>query len=114
MYDFIYVPMNFETHSSLGYGFVNLLDSLIAQRFRTVFDRFSRWSTTSKNVCRALWATRHQGLQANIDHFRNSAMMSEGESLPHEYKPRIFQNGMELPFPPPTRKSYPRKSIYHV
>eukprot|EP00928_Gymnodinium_smaydae_P002961 TRINITY_DN11080_c0_g2_i1.p1 TRINITY_DN11080_c0_g2~~TRINITY_DN11080_c0_g2_i1.p1 ORF type:complete len:396 (-),score=44.92 TRINITY_DN11080_c0_g2_i1:300-1424(-) len=105
MYDFIYVPINFGTHSSVGYAFVNLVDSSVAQRFREAFHGYSSWSTGSKNVCRALWATQHQGLQANIDHYRNSSVMSE--NVPNEYKPRIFQNGVELTFPPPVRM--PRK-----
>eukprot|EP00928_Gymnodinium_smaydae_P019933 TRINITY_DN17683_c0_g2_i1.p1 TRINITY_DN17683_c0_g2~~TRINITY_DN17683_c0_g2_i1.p1 ORF type:complete len:167 (-),score=11.65 TRINITY_DN17683_c0_g2_i1:383-883(-) len=103
MYDFIYVPMNFKARTSYGYGFVNLIDALTAQRFREAFEGFSRWSSKSKNVCRVVWATKQQGLQANIHHYGKSTVMME--SVPPENKPRIFRNGVEIPFPLPYRKS---------
>eukprot|EP00928_Gymnodinium_smaydae_P066284 TRINITY_DN4931_c5_g1_i1.p1 TRINITY_DN4931_c5_g1~~TRINITY_DN4931_c5_g1_i1.p1 ORF type:complete len:401 (+),score=43.52 TRINITY_DN4931_c5_g1_i1:18-1220(+) len=98
MYDFIYVPMDFGTRTSMRYAFVNLLHPFIAQRFLAAFDGFSRWSSGSKSVCNALWAKKHQGLRANIDRYRNSTVMAE--SVPHEYKPRLFKNGLEIGFPP--------------
>eukprot|EP00928_Gymnodinium_smaydae_P098979 TRINITY_DN9328_c0_g1_i6.p1 TRINITY_DN9328_c0_g1~~TRINITY_DN9328_c0_g1_i6.p1 ORF type:complete len:179 (+),score=17.00 TRINITY_DN9328_c0_g1_i6:252-788(+) len=103
MYDFIYIPMDFKTRSSIGCAFVNLLDPLIATRFGAAFDGFSGWLTTSKNVCRAHWASKLQGLQANIDHYRNDSVMAA--SVPHEYKPRIFKHGIEVSFPPPCTKA---------
>eukprot|EP00928_Gymnodinium_smaydae_P011835 TRINITY_DN14329_c1_g1_i1.p1 TRINITY_DN14329_c1_g1~~TRINITY_DN14329_c1_g1_i1.p1 ORF type:complete len:385 (+),score=31.27 TRINITY_DN14329_c1_g1_i1:34-1188(+) len=101
MYDFLYVPVNFGARSTLQYAFVNLVNPLIAQRFITAFDGFSRWSTTSKNVCHTGWAKKHQGLNANIDYYRNTTVMAR--SVPLEFKPRIFHNGTEIPFPLPLR-----------
>eukprot|EP00928_Gymnodinium_smaydae_P066283 TRINITY_DN4931_c4_g1_i1.p1 TRINITY_DN4931_c4_g1~~TRINITY_DN4931_c4_g1_i1.p1 ORF type:complete len:384 (+),score=58.94 TRINITY_DN4931_c4_g1_i1:53-1204(+) len=101
MYDFIYVPMA-AARSSKGYAFVNWVNPSIAQQFLSAFNGFSRWSITSKNVCQTVWAKQHQGLQANIDRYRNSTVL--GKTLPDEYKPRIFNDGREMPFPPPVRK----------
>eukprot|EP00928_Gymnodinium_smaydae_P099895 TRINITY_DN9659_c0_g1_i1.p1 TRINITY_DN9659_c0_g1~~TRINITY_DN9659_c0_g1_i1.p1 ORF type:complete len:129 (+),score=7.85 TRINITY_DN9659_c0_g1_i1:55-387(+) len=85
-----------------GYAFVNWVNSSIAQRFISAFNGFSRWSTASKSICNAVWAEKHQGLQANIDHYRNSTVL--GRSVPDEYKPRLFHNGGEVPFPSRIRK----------
>eukprot|EP00928_Gymnodinium_smaydae_P098648 TRINITY_DN9216_c0_g1_i3.p1 TRINITY_DN9216_c0_g1~~TRINITY_DN9216_c0_g1_i3.p1 ORF type:complete len:502 (+),score=50.08 TRINITY_DN9216_c0_g1_i3:80-1585(+) len=101
MYDFIYVPMDFAARGSSGFAFVNLVDPLVAQRFVAAFNAFSRWLTRSKNVCRAVWAKHHQGLRANVARYRNSSVMGDG--VPYDYKPRIFKNGREIPFPPPDR-----------
>eukprot|EP00928_Gymnodinium_smaydae_P011833 TRINITY_DN14329_c0_g3_i1.p1 TRINITY_DN14329_c0_g3~~TRINITY_DN14329_c0_g3_i1.p1 ORF type:complete len:106 (-),score=9.30 TRINITY_DN14329_c0_g3_i1:29-346(-) len=76
MYDFIYVPMA-AVRTSKGYAFVNWVNPSIAQRFMNAFNGFSKWSTTSKNVCHAKWAERHQGLQANVDHYRNCTVLAK-------------------------------------
>eukprot|EP00928_Gymnodinium_smaydae_P095972 TRINITY_DN8366_c2_g4_i1.p1 TRINITY_DN8366_c2_g4~~TRINITY_DN8366_c2_g4_i1.p1 ORF type:complete len:133 (-),score=6.34 TRINITY_DN8366_c2_g4_i1:859-1227(-) len=90
------------SRNSKGYAFVNLVNPSVAQRFLNAFTSFSRWSTASKNVGQAVWAKQHQGLQTNIDRYRNRTVL--GKTVPDEYKPRIFENGVEIPFPPPTRK----------
>eukprot|EP00928_Gymnodinium_smaydae_P020582 TRINITY_DN17952_c0_g2_i1.p1 TRINITY_DN17952_c0_g2~~TRINITY_DN17952_c0_g2_i1.p1 ORF type:complete len:108 (+),score=8.31 TRINITY_DN17952_c0_g2_i1:28-351(+) len=90
------------SRTSKGYAFVNLVNPSMAQRFVRAFNGFSRWSTASKNVCQVVWARTHQGLHANVDYYRNSSVL--GESVPAEYKPRIFEDGVEVPFPPPNRK----------
>eukprot|EP00928_Gymnodinium_smaydae_P066868 TRINITY_DN4983_c0_g1_i1.p1 TRINITY_DN4983_c0_g1~~TRINITY_DN4983_c0_g1_i1.p1 ORF type:complete len:462 (-),score=51.51 TRINITY_DN4983_c0_g1_i1:276-1661(-) len=102
LYDFLYVPMNFQARASRGCALVNLLDPFIAKRFMTAFEGFSGWSTKSRNVCRTHWARQYQGLQANVDHYRNASVMCK--SVPHEYKPRLFKNGTEIMFPAPTPK----------
>eukprot|EP00928_Gymnodinium_smaydae_P066282 TRINITY_DN4931_c2_g7_i1.p1 TRINITY_DN4931_c2_g7~~TRINITY_DN4931_c2_g7_i1.p1 ORF type:complete len:333 (+),score=47.06 TRINITY_DN4931_c2_g7_i1:142-1140(+) len=103
LYNFIYVPMNVRTHSAMGCAFVNLLDPHIAKRFLMAFNGFSRWSsTTSTNVCQAVWAKTFQGLHANVDHYRNSTVLMQ--SVPSEYKPRLFENATEIAFPLPIPK----------
>eukprot|EP00928_Gymnodinium_smaydae_P098234 TRINITY_DN9094_c1_g2_i1.p1 TRINITY_DN9094_c1_g2~~TRINITY_DN9094_c1_g2_i1.p1 ORF type:complete len:191 (+),score=19.43 TRINITY_DN9094_c1_g2_i1:38-574(+) len=102
MYDFLYVPLA-AARGSKGYAFVNWVNPSIAQRFLSAFNGFSGWSIASKNVCQAVWAKQQQGLQTNVDRYRNRTVL--GKSVPDEYKPRIFQNGEEVPFPPPTRKA---------
>eukprot|EP00928_Gymnodinium_smaydae_P094776 TRINITY_DN8015_c0_g1_i3.p1 TRINITY_DN8015_c0_g1~~TRINITY_DN8015_c0_g1_i3.p1 ORF type:complete len:246 (+),score=21.45 TRINITY_DN8015_c0_g1_i3:111-848(+) len=103
MYDFIYVPMG-AARTSKGYAFVNLVNPSVAQGFISAFNGFSRWLTASKNTCQAVWAKQHQGLHANIDRYRNSTVL--GKSVPEEYKPRLFNNGEDVPFPPPNRKHF--------
>lgn len=104
-YDFVYLPFDFKRKANLGYAFVNLLDSQTVEAFWKTFDGFSKWSIPSKKVCRVSWSVPHQGLEEHVERYRNSPVMHE--SVPHEYKPLIFVDGVCQPFPPPTRSITP-------
>jgi hypothetical protein len=101
-YDFVYLPMDFKSHASLGYAFVNLLTPDIAKQFWEAFEGFSKWSMPSQKVCSMSWSYPHQGLEAHIERYRNSPVMHE--DVPEEYKPMVFQDGVLTAFPPPTKK----------
>eukprot|EP00928_Gymnodinium_smaydae_P089675 TRINITY_DN7359_c2_g1_i2.p1 TRINITY_DN7359_c2_g1~~TRINITY_DN7359_c2_g1_i2.p1 ORF type:complete len:639 (+),score=53.74 TRINITY_DN7359_c2_g1_i2:63-1979(+) len=109
LYDFLYVPVDVKTHRSLGCAFVNLLNPFLAERFITAFDGFRRWSKKSNNVCHAVWAKHLQGLQANIEYYRNSTLMNR--SVPQERKPRLFMNGVEIMFPPPCKSDKAKRRV---
>lgn len=102
LYDFVYMPMNFRTKTSFGYTFVNLVSPSAAQRCHDKFQGFSEWGVETTKVCEVSWSNMHQGLQAHIERYRNSPVMHE--SLPDEYKPVMFNNGVRVVFPPPTKK----------
>lgn len=101
-FDFVYLPIDFETKACLGYAFINMIDSASAMRFWQVFDGFCRWAIPSRKVSGVSWSGPHQGLEAHVERYRNSSIMSD--STPDEYKPAIFRNGVRIPFPVPTRK----------
>jgi len=101
-YDFVYLPIDFETRACLGYAFINMTSSSAAMRFWRVFDGFSRWSIPSRKVSGVSWSGPHQGFDAHIERYRNSSIMSD--ATPDEYKPAIFRDGVRIPFPAPTRK----------
>eukprot|EP00928_Gymnodinium_smaydae_P047210 TRINITY_DN3148_c6_g1_i1.p1 TRINITY_DN3148_c6_g1~~TRINITY_DN3148_c6_g1_i1.p1 ORF type:complete len:468 (+),score=62.55 TRINITY_DN3148_c6_g1_i1:129-1532(+) len=103
MYDFLYVPMDYKTRTGTGKAFVNLTSPAIAERFTTAFHGFSQWSIKSKNSCHAVWAAKYQGLQANVNRYRNSDVMLD--SVPDEHKPQLFSNGRRIDFPPPLRRN---------
>lgn len=106
-YDFIYLPMDFDRHANLGYAFVNLESEATAQEFWQVFNGFCRWALPTAKVCEVTWSGPHQGRQAHIDRYKNSPVMHI--SVPDEFKPIIFQNGIRQPFPPPSKKLRPPK-----
>lgn len=101
-YDFLYLPMDFQSRASLGYAFINFTSSESAESFWRVFDGYSNWAIPSRKMSGVSWSGPHQGLEAHIERYRNSPVMAE--STPDEYKPILFDRGVRIPFPAPTRR----------
>jgi hypothetical protein len=101
-YDFVYLPIDFKSHASLGYAFVNLSTTDAAESCWKVFEGFNKWVVPSSKVCSVNWSTPFQGLDAHVERYRNSPVMHE--HVPDEYKPMLFADGQRLTFPPPTKK----------
>lgn len=106
-YDFVYLPMDFQSHACLGYAFVNFVNHQITQRFWRAFDGFSAWRMPSRKVCSLSWSGPHQGLESHIARYRNSPVMFD--SVPDEFKPIMMCNGKRVPFPPPNRRTRVRE-----
>jgi len=102
LYDLVYLPIDFSSQAGFGYSFVNLVSADVAERFRVHFQGFRGWELPSDKVCDVLWSAARQGLQANVERFKNSPVMHE--SVPDKFKPALFVDGVRVPFPPPTRK----------
>jgi len=100
-YDFVYLPMDFRNGINLGYAFVNLLNHPHAMIFMQCFQGFSGWFFDSAKVCEISWAHPHQGLAEHVDRYRNSPVMHH--SMPDEYKPMVFKDGVRVSFPAPTK-----------
>jgi hypothetical protein len=101
-YDFMYLPIDFNSKASLGYAFVNFTSPSVAQQFRARFHGFSNWILPSRKVCIVNWSGPHQGLEAHVERYRNSPVMHE--AVPDIYKPVLFVDGKRATFPPPTKK----------
>jgi|EP00927_Polykrikos_kofoidii_P021033 hypothetical protein len=108
-YDFVYLPMDFDSHASLGYAFVNLTSTELAEKFWKAFEGFSDWAVPSQKVCSMSWSHPHQGVAAHTERYRNSPVMHE--DVPDEFKPMMFKDGQRCPFPPPTKKLRPPTMI---
>lgn len=101
-YDFVYLPMDFRNGVNLGYAFVNLLKHKDALDFTEEFQGFSAWAQSdSAKVCEVSWSHPHQGLQEHVDRYRNSPVMHA--TMPQEFQPMVFRNGVQVVFPPPTK-----------
>jgi hypothetical protein len=100
-YNFIYMPVDFVKKVGLGYAFLNLKSNAVAPRFWRAFDGFRSWPVCSTKVCRLGWSTPHQGLQLHIERYRNSPLMHK--DVPDEIRPALFENGVRIDFPPPTK-----------
>lgn len=88
-YDFVYLPVSFETLSTHGYGIVNLVSTSAAQ-------------TLMKNFSNSVsFSDQRQGLEGHVANFQDSSLMHEG--VPDQFKPLLFKNGKRVPFPAPTR-----------
>merc|ERR1712232_1041555 len=110
-YDFIYLPADFQRCSSLGYAFLNFVSQAAAEVAKVRLHGFREWRVQSQKICEVRWCEPMQGLAAHIDRYRNSPVMHR--SVPDEFKPVTFQNGLRVPFPSPTkriRKPQPNQS----
>lgn len=103
LYDFAYLPIDFNSHVGLGYAFINLLNAVEASRFWSHFEGFSRWARPEDSdvPCLVTWSDPHQGLTSHIERYRNSPVMHH--SVPDDCKPMIFVGGVRAPFPGPTK-----------
>lgn len=106
-YDFVYLPIDFRHGVNLGYAFVNLISHEDALALTETFQGYALWSCDSAKVCEVSWAHPHQGLAEHVDRYRNSPVMHP--STPEDYKPMLFENGLRIPFPPPTKAVRPPK-----
>lgn len=100
-YDFVYLPMDFRTGGGKGFAFVNMVSPHIAGLLRSHFTGFSSWPLPSRKVAEVVWSSPNQGLAIHIERYRNSAVMHE--SVPDHFKPMLFQDGVRVDFPAPTR-----------
>jgi hypothetical protein len=107
-YDFVYVPLDFKRWGGLGYAFVNMVETEDALKAISVLNGFRRWRKMSQKVLEVVWGEPMQGLGCHLDRYRNSPVMHD--DVPDEAKPVYYQNGVRVPFPPPTRKLRPPRA----
>jgi len=101
-YDFMHLPIDFQTKVGLGYAIVNMVSSSVAVCAQQHFKGFHNWAFPSDNSVEVDWNRPHQGLKAHIDRYRNSPLMHE--SVPETYRPVLFDHGCRVEFPAPTAK----------
>lgn len=104
-FDFVYYPIDFSRASGLGYAFVNFVTHDDAHHAMEVFANFDDWEVPSVKVLQLSWSMPLQGLAANIERYRNNAIMHP--DVPEHFKPLVFKNGHPVPFPFPTRNIHP-------
>jgi RNA recognition motif-containing protein len=102
LYNFFYMPIDFTSEASLGYAFVNFATPRDAQLLMAAFDGFSDWVIPTRKRCYVNWSHPHQGLASNIERYRNSPVMHK--DVPDVFKPAVFDHGMRVEFPAPTRR----------
>jgi RNA recognition motif-containing protein len=100
-FDFVYLPVDFVKYSGLGYAFVNFISHQDAINAMNLLEGFDDWEVRSKKVLALSWSTPLQGLAANIERYRNSAVMHA--DVPQQLKPLVFEKGCPVAFPAPTR-----------
>lgn len=102
-YEFVYLPTDFESRGNSGYAFISFNSHEEASRATNHFHGFSQWSPAfSCKPCDVAWSGPVQGLEAHVKKYQNSPVMHD--SVPDEYRPAIFINGVRANFPKPTRR----------
>jgi hypothetical protein len=98
-FNFAHVPVNFQYMTNLGYALVNMVSHEEALRAMASFEGLPSSASQAFSVA---WSLPNQGLRAHVDRYQNSPMMHE--SVLEKYKPALFQNGVQVAFPAPTKK----------
>jgi len=110
LYDFVYCPIDFKSHLSLAYAFINLVSVKETKRFWKQFHGYSNWVVPSHKIARVNWS-EFQGLADNVERYRNSPVMHE--AVPDEYKPVLLSGTERMTFPAPTEKMRaPRRRMH--
>lgn len=81
------------------YAFLNFVsheDAVLAMA------RLSGRSAGADASLEVSWSAEHQGFAVHVRRYRNSPVMHP--SVPELYKPVIFKDGVQLPFPEPTKR----------
>jgi hypothetical protein len=100
-YDLLYLPIDFETELSHGYAFINFTTRDNSRRFHEHFSGFHDWMVPSDRICEVSWSDAAQGTHENIQLYMNSPVMHD--SIDDRFKPALFENGLRIPFPKPTK-----------
>lgn len=100
-YNFVYLPIDFQTEASLGYAFVNMIDSSYVPKLQERLTGFKKWRVPSKKICEVRLCGPWPDLEAHIERYRNSSVMHH--TVPEEFKPVLFENGKQIPFPKPSK-----------
>jgi len=101
LYNFVYIPIDFQTRISKGYAFVNLVSTEEVQRFMLAFNGFRDWPVPSTKIC-SVDLSRTQGIERNIRLYQNSAIM--GDEVPERFRPALFDGAVRVAFPEPARE----------
>lgn len=96
MLDFFYLPIDMRHKCNVGYCFLNIADPANLDTFVNAFDNASLKLVKSTKKC-IVSEAKLQGLEQNIEAYRNSAVMSMAE----KYHPILWVNGHQVPFPAP-------------
>jgi len=110
-YNFVYTPVDFTSQAGLGYAFINFALPAVARRFWDRFDGYSKWTEPNDKAGALNWSSPHQGLAAHVERYRNSPVMHA--TVPDEWKPAVFADGVRVAFPAPT-KPIKAPKIRHV
>jgi len=102
VFDFVYLPVDFQKMVSFGYAVVNFVTHEAAERAMRHFTGFTAWPMPSRKACTTVWNTPCQGIAAHVERYRDSPLMHP--DVAQEFKPMLFSHGCPLSFPLPTKQ----------
>jgi len=112
--DFVYLPYDLITKTSLGHAYINLVDADALASFWHAFNGYHQWLVPCAEVCQLKFNSTFQGRDECIEKFRNSQLMHK--SVSEDFQPMLFNGGVQVSFPAPTklvRAPRPRQARKH-
>uniref|UniRef100_A0A7S2N1G8 HTH La-type RNA-binding domain-containing protein n=1 Tax=Alexandrium andersonii TaxID=327968 RepID=A0A7S2N1G8_9DINO len=100
-YDFVYLPIDFNSKCNVGYAFINFRQPVVAQRFMSEFHgaktKHCLPGFSSAKVCEVTYA-RVQGRDANMDNLKDEKFIEKLTEKP-EWQPLFYDDrGKEIDF----------------
>jgi len=102
LYDFAYLPVDFQKMVNFGYAIVNFVTNEAAENAMQKFDGFTEWPVAGRKACITVWNIPCQGLASQIEKYRDSPLMHP--EVAEEFRPMLFSCGIKQDFPPPTKQ----------
>mmetsp|Transcript_122610 Transcript_122610/g.358078 ORF Transcript_122610/g.358078 Transcript_122610/m.358078 type:complete len:381 (-) Transcript_122610:434-1576(-) len=102
LYDFAFLPACFRTGRNQGQAIVNLKRHSYGLALAARAEGFADWGASADGShCEVKWSLPLQGIAEHIEQYRNHPAMHE--SVPEAFRPALFVDGWQVPFPPPTK-----------
>lgn len=102
-YDFAFLPVSLRTGRNQGHAIVNLTRHSYGLALAARAQGFADWGESADGrCCEVKWSLPLQGIAEHIENYRNHPAMHE--SVPEGFRPAVFVDGWQVPFPPPTKK----------
>lgn len=102
LYDFVFLPASLRTGRNQGSAIINLTRHSYGLALAARAQGFEQWGPSADgSACEAKWSLPLQGISEHIENYRNHPAMHE--SVPEAFRPSLFMNGWQVPFPPPTQ-----------
>jgi len=99
-YDFVYLPIDFNSKCNVGYAFINFRTSAAARGFMQEFHLKKAQQClpgfSSQKVCEVSFATV-QGREANMENFRDEQFIEKLKERPEWHPLFLDDNGKEIP-----------------
>lgn len=101
-FDFVYLPIDFNTECNIGYSFINFRNTQAAKRFERMFDglevKIGFPGMNSQKVVEVSLA-RCQGFKENVERMQKSPVMSKLVERPEWMPVLLDKQGNTCPFP---------------
>lgn len=107
-FDCLYLPRDCKSHRIFRYVMINCVTNKDAVEFHTKFDGFSKWGFDEEVVAETAWGKIH-GKEAWIQRYQDSPIMAR--TVPENFKPLMFKDGVHVAFPPSTKKIIAPRSL---
>jgi len=103
-YNFLYLPWDTRKSANMGFAFVNFVSAEIAANVSQKHNG-APWGLVNANKRIVMMPAHLQGLVDNLAHYMGTVVALQG----HMHAPRVFVNGVSIPFQEALHRFFPRE-----